>query len=138
MKCVFLVDASIIKYMFVWFSFCELIPYYLIILQRTFLFYFSLFSPNVSQFPMSVEIILLSFCFVQREIICRREALKVKMMSEEEVVILQGELDATKQALDHCQTEYSHTRTLLSRKVHSLACHTDSPAVPKEAAETLE
>lgn len=57
-------------------------------------------------------------CFVQREITCHREALRVKMMSEEEVVILHEELEATKQALARCQKDYSRTKRLLSKQVH--------------------
>ncbi|KAM7376223.1 hypothetical protein PAMP_005966 [Pampus punctatissimus] len=54
---------------------------------------------------------------LKREISSRIEALRVKMTSEEEVLYLQQELDAARQALTCCQTECSSTKKLLSRKV---------------------
>ncbi|XP_053192243.1 uncharacterized protein si:ch73-242m19.1 [Scomber japonicus] len=56
----------------------------------------------------------------QREICSRTEALRVKMMSEEEVLHLQEELDAAQQVLTCCQTEYSNTKKMLSRKTEEL------------------
>ncbi|XP_045918386.1 uncharacterized protein si:ch73-242m19.1 isoform X3 [Micropterus dolomieu] len=56
----------------------------------------------------------------QREIICRAEALRVKMTSEEEVVYLQEELEVARKALSRCQAEYSSTNQLLSRKTEEL------------------
>ncbi|TKS86985.1 Coiled-coil domain-containing protein 162 [Collichthys lucidus] len=56
----------------------------------------------------------------QREISCRAEALRVKMMSEEEVVLLQEELDVVGKVLSRCQAECSSTKKLLSRKTEEL------------------
>ncbi|TKS86998.1 Coiled-coil domain-containing protein 162 [Collichthys lucidus] len=56
----------------------------------------------------------------QREISCRAEALRVKMMSEEEVVLLQEELDVVRKVLTRCQAECSSTKKLLSRKTEEL------------------
>ncbi|XP_029349013.1 coiled-coil domain-containing protein 162-like [Echeneis naucrates] len=56
----------------------------------------------------------------QREISSRTEALRVKMIAKEDVVILQGELDAARQALTCCQAECSRTKKLLSRKTEEL------------------
>ncbi|XP_019133387.2 uncharacterized protein si:ch73-242m19.1 [Larimichthys crocea] len=56
----------------------------------------------------------------QREMNCRAEALRVKMMSEEEVVLLQEELDVVRKVLTRCQAECSSTKKLLSRKTEEL------------------
>ena len=58
---------------------------------------------------------------VQREITCRSEALGVKLMSEEKVMLLQEELEAVKRELTRCQAECSNTKKLLSRKVHRVS-----------------
>ncbi|XP_074517834.1 coiled-coil domain-containing protein 162-like [Sebastes fasciatus] len=56
----------------------------------------------------------------QREVSCRSEALRVKMTSEEEVVILQEELQVVRTVLIRCQAECSSTKKLLSRKTEEL------------------
>ncbi|XP_071354884.1 uncharacterized protein [Trachinotus anak] len=56
----------------------------------------------------------------QREITSRTEALRVKMVAEEEVVFLQEELDAALKVLSCCQAECSRTRKLLGRKTEEL------------------
>uniref|UniRef100_A0A4W6F2I5 Coiled-coil domain-containing protein 162-like n=1 Tax=Lates calcarifer TaxID=8187 RepID=A0A4W6F2I5_LATCA len=56
----------------------------------------------------------------QREITSRTEALRLKMVAEEEVVFLQEELDAVRQVLTRCQAESSRTKKLLSRKTEEL------------------
>ncbi|XP_034419431.1 uncharacterized protein si:ch73-242m19.1 [Cyclopterus lumpus] len=56
----------------------------------------------------------------QREIACRSDALRVKMTSEEEVIILQEELEAARKALTCCRAECSGTKTLLGRKAEEL------------------
>lgn len=64
---------------------------------------------------------------VQREIISRTEALRVKMTSEEEVVLLQEELEAARKALARCQAECSSTKRQLSRKVHRVSSTLQRP-----------
>ncbi|XP_059209493.1 coiled-coil domain-containing protein 162-like [Centropristis striata] len=56
----------------------------------------------------------------QREVSCRSEVLRVKMTSEEEVVVLQEELEAARKVLSSCQAECSSTKKLLSRKTEEL------------------
>lgn len=56
-------------------------------------------------------------CGLQREISSRSDALRVKMVAEEEVLLLQEELDAVRQMLSSCQAECSRTKKLLSKKV---------------------
>ncbi|XP_072221575.1 coiled-coil domain-containing protein 162 [Leuresthes tenuis] len=56
----------------------------------------------------------------QREIMCRTDALRVKMICEEKVVFLQEELDVARQMLARCQAECSSTKELLSRKASQL------------------
>ncbi|XP_047197601.1 coiled-coil domain-containing protein 162 isoform X2 [Hippoglossus stenolepis] len=56
----------------------------------------------------------------QSEITSRTEALRVKMVAEEEVILLQEELDAARQMLTSCQAECSRTKRLLSRKTEEL------------------
>ncbi|XP_054470264.1 coiled-coil domain-containing protein 162-like [Anoplopoma fimbria] len=56
----------------------------------------------------------------QREISCRSETLRVKMTSEEEVLILQEELEEARKVLTCCQAECSSTKKLLSRKTEEL------------------
>uniref|UniRef100_A0A3Q3R6Y7 Uncharacterized protein n=1 Tax=Monopterus albus TaxID=43700 RepID=A0A3Q3R6Y7_MONAL len=51
-----------------------------------------------------------TFCFAQREITSRTEALRVKMIAEEEVLFLQEELDVARQVLTRCQAECSSTK----------------------------
>ncbi|XP_034153387.1 coiled-coil domain-containing protein 162-like isoform X2 [Esox lucius] len=52
----------------------------------------------------------------QREMSCRREALKIKMMSEEEVILLKEELEVTQRAMAQCQRENNHTKRLLTKQ----------------------
>ncbi|XP_049452775.1 uncharacterized protein si:ch73-242m19.1 isoform X1 [Epinephelus fuscoguttatus] len=56
----------------------------------------------------------------QREVTCRSEALRVKMTSEDEVVVLQEELEAVRKVLSCCQAECSSAKKLLSRKTEEL------------------
>ncbi|XP_008309195.1 coiled-coil domain-containing protein 162-like [Cynoglossus semilaevis] len=56
----------------------------------------------------------------QREISSRSDALRVKMVAEEEVLLLQEELDAVRQMLSSCQAECSRTKKLLSKKSEEL------------------
>ncbi|KAA8581911.1 coiled-coil domain-containing protein 162 [Etheostoma spectabile] len=56
----------------------------------------------------------------QREVSCRSAALRVKMTSEEEVVVLQEELEAARKVLACCQAESSSTRKLLRAKTEEL------------------
>ncbi|XP_053290812.1 coiled-coil domain-containing protein 162 [Pleuronectes platessa] len=56
----------------------------------------------------------------QSEISSRTEALRVKMVAEEEVILLQEELDAARQMLTSCQAECSRTKRLLGRKTEEL------------------
>lgn len=57
---------------------------------------------------------------MQREVTTRTEALRVKMLSEEKVALLQGELDFAQQALTSSQAECISIKKQLSRKVHVL------------------
>lgn len=57
---------------------------------------------------------------LQREVTTRTEALRVKMLSEDKVALLQGELDFAQQALTCSQAECSSIKKQLSRKVHAL------------------
>ncbi|KAM9433885.1 uncharacterized protein ACWYII_017323 isoform 1-T1 [Salvelinus alpinus] len=52
----------------------------------------------------------------QREMSCQREALRMKMMSEEEVIVLKQELEVTQRAMTQCQTEYNRTKRLLTKQ----------------------
>ncbi|XP_008289483.1 coiled-coil domain-containing protein 162 [Stegastes partitus] len=56
----------------------------------------------------------------QREVMSRSEALRVKLISEEKVVLLQEELDVSRQVLARCQDECSSTKKLLGRKTEEL------------------
>ncbi|TDG99230.1 hypothetical protein EPR50_G00207510 [Perca flavescens] len=56
----------------------------------------------------------------QREVSCRSAALRVKMTSEEEVVVLQEELEAARKLLSRCQAESSSARKLLRVKTEEL------------------
>ncbi|XP_062252534.1 coiled-coil domain-containing protein 162-like isoform X2 [Platichthys flesus] len=56
----------------------------------------------------------------QSEITSRTEALRVKMVAEEEVILLQEELEAARQMLNSCQAECSRTKRLLGRKTEEL------------------
>jgi hypothetical protein len=50
---------------------------------------------------------------------CQREALRMKMMSEGEVIVLKQELEVTQRAMTQCQTEYNRTKRLLTKQVAS-------------------
>eukprot|EP00063_Salmo_salar_P077648 XP_014052483.1 PREDICTED: transmembrane protein FLJ37396 isoform X3 [Salmo salar] len=52
----------------------------------------------------------------QREMSCQREALRMKMMSEDEVIVLKQELEVTQRAMTQCQTEYNRTKRLLTKQ----------------------
>uniref|UniRef100_A0A3Q3K4T7 Coiled-coil domain-containing protein 162-like n=1 Tax=Monopterus albus TaxID=43700 RepID=A0A3Q3K4T7_MONAL len=56
----------------------------------------------------------------QREITSRTEALRVKMIAEEEVLFLQEELDVARQVLTRCQAECSSTKKK-KKVLHSTA-----------------
>lgn len=54
---------------------------------------------------------------IQREITCRMEALRVKMTSEEEVVLLREELEAARKELGRSRAECLGAKKLLCKKV---------------------
>ncbi|KAM3595187.1 uncharacterized protein V6R79_019853 [Siganus canaliculatus] len=56
----------------------------------------------------------------QRESACRLEALRLKMTSEEQVILLQEELEAARMELSHCRVECSGTKKLLGEKTEEL------------------
>nr|XP_019953455.1 PREDICTED: transmembrane protein FLJ37396 [Paralichthys olivaceus] len=56
----------------------------------------------------------------QSEITSRTEALRVKMVAEDQVIFLQEELNAARQMLTSCQAECSRTKRLLDRKTEEL------------------
>ncbi|KAG7510523.1 hypothetical protein JOB18_024247 [Solea senegalensis] len=56
----------------------------------------------------------------QREIISRTEAVRVKTVAEEEVIVLREELDAARRMLNCSQDECSRTKKLLSKKTEEL------------------
>lgn len=41
----------------------------------------------------------------------------MKMMSEDEVIVLKQELEVTQRAMTQCQTEYNRTKRLLTKQV---------------------
>ncbi|XP_036928246.1 uncharacterized protein si:ch73-242m19.1 isoform X2 [Acanthopagrus latus] len=74
----------------------------------------------------------------QREIISRTEALRVKMTSEEEVVLLQEELEAAREVLARCQAECSSTKRLLSRKTEELQVSRHQSAQEARSRQELD
>ncbi|KAJ7990800.1 hypothetical protein DPEC_G00290670 [Dallia pectoralis] len=52
----------------------------------------------------------------QREMTCRKEVLKMKMTSEEEVISLTQELEVSQRATAQCQREYNHAKRLLAQQ----------------------
>ncbi|CAB1331275.1 unnamed protein product [Coregonus sp. 'balchen'] len=52
----------------------------------------------------------------QREMSCQREALRMKMMSEDEVIVLKQELEVTQRAMTQCQMDYNRTKRLLTKQ----------------------
>lgn len=74
-------------------------------------------------FPNLFLLLLVILVHTQREITSRSEALRVKMTSEEKVVLLQEELDVARQTLSRCQAECSSAKKLLSRKVRDVPAH---------------
>ncbi|XP_073339210.1 uncharacterized protein [Pagrus major] len=74
----------------------------------------------------------------QREIISHTEALRVKMTSEEEVVLLQEELEAVRKVLARCQAECSSTKRLLSRKTEELQVSRHQSAQEARSRQELD
>uniref|UniRef100_UPI0037E99645 uncharacterized protein n=1 Tax=Semicossyphus pulcher TaxID=241346 RepID=UPI0037E99645 len=74
----------------------------------------------------------------QREISSRSEALRVKMTSEEEVVLLQEELEAVRKELTRCQAECSSTKKRLNRKTEELRAAQHQSAQEARSRQELD
>lgn len=74
----------------------------------------------------------------QREISCCCEALRVKMVSEEEVLLLRQELDVLQRELVNCQDGYSSTKKLLSRKSEELQAVRQQTAQDARSRQQLD
>ncbi|XP_070834995.1 coiled-coil domain-containing protein 162-like isoform X2 [Chaetodon trifascialis] len=74
----------------------------------------------------------------QREISSRTDALRVKMMSEEEVLFLQEELEAVRKELTRRQSECSSIKKLLSRKAEELQLFRHQSAQEARSRQELD
>jgi len=55
--------------------------------------------------------------FVQNEVSCKTEALKLKMISEQQEIVQKEELDAVKEAMLQCKSDYEQMRRQIIQQV---------------------
>uniref|UniRef100_UPI00403A150E coiled-coil domain containing 162 isoform 2 n=1 Tax=Danio rerio TaxID=7955 RepID=UPI00403A150E len=71
---------------------------------------------------------------------CKTEAVKVKLISEQKEIVSRQELDAVKEALLQCQTEYEHIQkqiTLQSQKLQDIEHRSARDAQSRQELQTL-
>jgi len=54
---------------------------------------------------------------VQNEVSCKTEALKLKMISEQQEIVQKEELDAVKEAMLQCKSDYEQMRRQIIQQV---------------------
>lgn len=59
---------------------------------------------------------MLPLC-VQNEVSCKSKALQVKMVSEQNEIARKQELDAVKEAMLQCKSDYEHIRRQIIQQV---------------------